>query len=128
MTTLQHICLIAGSLFGFLAVALGAFGAHLLKSKLSTHSFEVFEVGVRYQMYHALALIGLTAIMSLLPSIWLTIAGWSFILGTIIFSGSLYVLVLSNVRSWGAITPIGGFCLLIGWLSLILGSILTRSS
>jgi uncharacterized membrane protein YgdD (TMEM256/DUF423 family) len=128
MTNWQHFFLITGALFGFLGVAAGAFGAHLLKSKLSIDSFDVFEVAVRYQMYHALALIGLVAILGFIPSTWLTIAGWLFIIGIFIFSGSLYAYVLSGIRTWGAVTPIGGLILLLGWLSLLLGGFLGRSS
>jgi uncharacterized membrane protein YgdD (TMEM256/DUF423 family) len=128
MTILQHIFLTAGALLGFLGVAAGAFGAHLLKSKISGELLDVFEVAVRYQMIHALALIGLVAILGWLPSAWLTMAGWLFICGIFLFSGSLYVLVLSGVRSWGAVTPIGGLLLLLGWLSFLLGGLLGRAT
>jgi uncharacterized membrane protein YgdD (TMEM256/DUF423 family) len=127
MTSLQHIFLIAGAAFGFLGVAAGAFGAHLLKSKLPVDAFEVFEVAVRYQLYHALALIGLVAIMGWLPSAWLTISGWMFIIGIFIFSGTLYTLVLSGQRYWGVVTPLGGLLLLLGWLCLLLGGVLGRA-
>lgn len=123
MTTLQQIFLIIGALLGFLGIAAGAFGAHLLKPKLSSHSFEVFEIAVRYQMYHAVVLMALIALMALFPSIWFNVAGWLFISGVVIFSGSLYILALSSVRAWGAVTPIGGLLLLIGWLSLLLGAL-----
>lgn len=124
MTTLQQIFLIFGALFGFLGVAAGAFGAHLLKTRLPSDSLNIFEVAVRYQMYHALVLIALVALIGLFPSLWLTSAGWFFITGVVIFSGSLYALVFSGVRIWGAITPIGGLLLLIGWLALLLGGII----
>lgn len=110
--------LIAGSLSGFMAVAMGAFGAHGLSQKLSPESLGIFEVGARYQMYHALALL----VVGLATVRWnrgeLVVAGWCFIIGTVIFSGSLYVLSLSGVRWLGAITPIGGLAFLLGWLSL----------
>ena len=128
MTHLQQLFLMTGAFFGFLGIAAGAFGAHLLKSKISNESFDVFEVAVRYQMYHALALIGLVAILGFLPSTWLAIAGWMFIIGVFIFSGSLYALVFSGIRLWGAVTPLGGLLLLLGWLSLLLGGLLNRAS
>jgi uncharacterized membrane protein YgdD (TMEM256/DUF423 family) len=124
MNTLQQIFLIFGALFGFLGVAAGAFGAHFLKSRLPVDSLNIFEVAVRYQMYHALVLITLVAFVGLFPSIWLTIAGWLFITGVVIFSGSLYALLFSGIRLWGAITPIGGLFLLMGWLALLLAGII----
>lgn len=123
MTTLQQIFLISGSLLGFLGVAAGAFGAHLLKSKLSIASFDIYEVAVRYQMYHALAMIALVGIMHVMPSTWLLISGIFWLLGIIVFSGSLYLFVFTEIRAWGAITPIGGVFLLIGWLCLFFGGI-----
>ncbi len=126
MTTLQHTFLILSALLGLCGVAAGAFGAHLLKSRLSSDSFVVFEVAVRYQMYHALALLSLVAILGWFPSIWIALAGWLFAVGILIFSGSLYALVFSGLRAWGAITPIGGLLLLFGWLSLLLGGFLGR--
>lgn len=124
MTTLQHIFLSSSALFGFLGVAAGAFGAHLLKSRLPADSLNIFEVAVRYQMYHALVLLILVVLIGFFPSSWLTSAGWLFITGIVIFSGSLYALVFSGIRLWGAITPIGGILLLMGWLALLLGGIL----
>lgn len=102
-----------GALFGMLGVMAGAFGAHGLKDVLAPNDLEIFETAVRYQMYHALALVGL----GLLPRPCRTtlIAGWCFVLGTVIFSGTLYLLVLSGARWWGAVTPIGGVLLILGW-------------
>lgn len=128
MTGLQHLFLTAGAIYGFLGVAAGAFGAHFLKSKLPVESLDIFEVAVRYQMYHALALIGLVALLGFITSIWLAISGWLFIIGMFIFSGSLYMLVFSGIRLWGAVTPVGGVLLLLGWLSLFLAGILGRAS
>ena len=127
MTKWQQIFLIGGALYGLLRVAAGAFGAHLLKSKISSELLNIFEVAVRYQMYHALALLGLGMLLNVVPSLWLTLAGGLFIGGTAIFSGSLYLLIFSGIRAWGAVTPIGGFLLILGWLSLLLGAILGRS-
>jgi Uncharacterized small membrane protein len=122
----QQWLLFFGALLGFLGVALGAFGAHALKQKLSLEMLTIFEVGVRYQMYHALAILFVALAMLLLKSPWLPYAGWSFVVGTIIFSGSLYILALSGVKAWGAVTPVGGLVLLLGWLFLAVGA-LSRS-
>ncbi|MGH7847940.1 MAG: DUF423 domain-containing protein [Candidatus Binatia bacterium] len=110
---------LSGSISGFLGVALGAFAAHLLKERLTPEMTNIFEVGVRYQMYHAMALlaVGWAATRWSSPSI--VMAGWSFIVGTLIFSGSLYVLSLTGARWLGAITPLGGLAFLVGWLCLI---------
>lgn len=116
-----------GALYGFLGVAGGAFGAHYLKSKLSFDSLAIFEVAVRYQMYHALVLLIVVALIGFFPSPWLTSAGWLFIAGVVIFSGSLYALVFSGIKLWGAVTPVGGLLLLMGWLALLLGSLFYRS-
>jgi uncharacterized membrane protein YgdD (TMEM256/DUF423 family) len=111
--------LLIGSLGGFLGVAAGAFGAHLLRGRLSPDMLAVFETAVRYQMYHALALlltaaaIGRTGDARLL-----TMAGWSFVTGIVLFSGSLYALALSGISILGAITPLGGVAFLAGWACL----------
>jgi uncharacterized membrane protein YgdD (TMEM256/DUF423 family) len=107
-----------GAVFGFLGVALGAFGAHALKARLDAEMLAIFEVGVRYQMYHALALLAAGWACTRWPGPVLTAGGWLFVAGTVIFSGSLYVLSLSGVRWLGAITPVGGLALLAGWLCL----------
>ena len=108
----------AGSLLAFLGVALGAFGAHALKSRLDADTLATFEVGVRYQMYHALALLAVGWACTRWPGTLATASGWLFVAGTVVFSGSLYALSLSGVRWFGAITPIGGVALLAGWLCL----------
>ena len=113
--------LIAGSLLGFLGVAAGAFGAHALKTKLSQEMFQIFEVGIRYHMYHALALLAVAWVSTQYSQNLIQAAGWFFILGVVIFSGSLYILSLSGIKMWGAVTPIGGLLLLAGWSSLALG-------
>lgn len=102
-----------GAGFMFLAVGLGAFGAHALKTRLTPEMLAIFETGVRYQVYHALALLLLAALRG--PSK----AGWCFTAGIVLFSGSLYLLTLTGVRKWGAVTPIGGVLFLIGWLILL---------
>lgn len=105
-----------GSLFAALGVGFGAFGAHALKSRLSPDDLAIFEVGVRYQMYHALALLALGFIASKMDSNLIKIAGWLYVFGIVVFSGSLYTLVLSGVRTWGAVTPIGGLAFILAWL------------
>ena len=111
--------IIIGAIFAALSVLIGAFGAHGLKGKISTEDLVIFEVGVRYQMYHALALILLGLIGVSMPEKILIFPGIFFCLGIIIFSGSLYLMVLTNMRWLGAITPIGGALLIFGWLSLV---------
>ena len=113
-----------GSLSGCLAVAAGAFAAHALRDRLSADLLEVFQTGASYQMYHALALVAVGILLprfSISGSAWLTAAGWLFVGGTILFSGSLYALALSGARVLGAVTPLGGVAFLLGWLALALG-------
>ncbi|NJL81266.1 MAG: DUF423 domain-containing protein [Richelia sp. RM2_1_2] len=112
------------ALFAGSSVAAGAFGSHALKERLSDRALEIFEVGARYQMYHALALL-LVAILlnqskSLSPS--LIVSGWLFIIGILIFSGSLYALSLSDIKILGAITPIGGVAFIAGWCALAIAA------
>lgn len=105
-----------GAVFGFLSVALGAFGAHALRDRLSAQMLGVYEKGVMYEMYHALALLAVGILFHLgLGQHLLSLAGWLFALGIVLFSGSLYILSLSGKRVFGAITPIGGLCFLAGW-------------
>lgn len=108
-----------GAFSGFLGVLLGAFGAHLLKQRLDPEMLGVFEVGVRYQMYHAFALIVLAWVLPQWAGPAGMMAGWFFIAGTVIFSGSLYLLSITGVRWLGAITPVGGLAFLVGWICLI---------
>jgi uncharacterized membrane protein YgdD (TMEM256/DUF423 family) len=110
---------LSGAVAAFIAVALGAFGAHSLKTKLSPDMLYIFEVGVRYQMYHALGLIAVAWAMTRWPEANLNAAGWAFIVGIVVFSGSLYLLSATDIRWLGAITPIGGLAFLIGWAILV---------
>jgi len=111
--------LLVGSLLGFLGVAAGAFGAHGLRSRLSTEMLAVFETAVRYQMYHVFALLIVAAAIGRLGDArLLSLAGWFFVAGIFLFSGSLYALALSGVTILGAITPLGGLAFLIGWACL----------
>ena len=118
---MDRLFFILGSLSAFLAVALGAFAAHGLKEKLEPEMLNIFEVGVRYQMYHALALLGVAWASTRWPGNSINAAGWLFIAGTIIFSGSLYLLSLTGFRWLGAITPVGGLAFLVGWIILAWG-------
>jgi uncharacterized membrane protein YgdD (TMEM256/DUF423 family) len=107
-----------GALMGFVGVGLGAFGAHGLRGRLSPDMLAVFETGVRYQMYHALTLLLLAALMTRTDGRAVLVAGWSFTAGILLFSGSLYALALTGVTTLGAITPLGGLAFLIGWAAL----------
>ncbi|MBI1387773.1 MAG: DUF423 domain-containing protein [bacterium] len=115
---MTRIFFMLGALLGFTGVALGAFAAHGLKDKLDADLLTIFEVGVRYQMVHALALLAAAWAATRFPGGAANAAGWCFVFGTLIFSGSLYILALSGIRWLGAITPIGGVLYLIGWAAL----------
>lgn len=119
----QKCLLFAGSFFGFVSVALGAFGAHALKHRLSSDMLGVFEVGARYQMYHVFAIFIAVWISTYAPSVLSSYSGWLFVAGIIIFSGSLYLLALTGIKTFGAITPIGGVLLLVGWVLLAIAII-----
>ncbi len=108
-----------GALFLAIGVALGAFGAHALRDRLTPDLLAVFETGARYQLIHGLALLFLGARSGLPARRSLAVGGWLLVAGTIVFSGSLYALALSGVRTWGAVTPLGGLCFLAGWLTLV---------
>ena len=106
---IQRTFLALGALLGLLAVAAGAFGAHALEARLAPDRLSIFETAARYQMYHALALIAVSIAAALLratPSL-VSAAGWCFVAGTLVFSGSLYVVALGGPRWLGAITPLG---------------------
>ena len=115
---MDRLFFIAGALSAFVGVAAGAFGAHGLRSHLSEEMLAVFETGVRYQMYHAFALFAAAWASGRWPGTLATAGGWLFLAGTLIFSGSLYVLSLTGQRWLGAITPLGGLAFLAGWLCL----------
>ncbi len=110
-----------GALSAALAVMLGAFGAHALRTRLEPRDLETFETAVRYQMYHAFGLIAAGWLMARGAS-GAGNAAWAFAIGTVIFSGSLYLLVASGQRVLGAVTPIGGVAFIIGWLLLALAA------
>lgn len=118
--------IIAGAINGFLSVALGAFGAHLLEGRVADKYLATWETAVQYQMFHALALVAIGILMS--SKLWgpvsqLNTAGYLILAGIVIFSGSLYVLSLTGISILGAITPIGGVAFLIGWIMLIVAAV-----
>jgi uncharacterized membrane protein YgdD (TMEM256/DUF423 family) len=115
---MERLFFALGALSGFIGVALGAFAAHGLKERLDASLLAVFETGVRYQMYHALALLGAGYAAAKWPGSAALAAGWLFAAGTLVFSGSLYLLALSGLRWLGAVTPVGGLAFLAGWLCL----------
>jgi uncharacterized membrane protein YgdD (TMEM256/DUF423 family) len=115
---MDRFFVIAGSLLACLAVALGAFAAHALRFRLAPDMLNIFEVAVRYHMYHALALLAVAWAVSRWPESTAGTAGWAFVIGIIVFSGSLYLLSFTGMRWFGAITPIGGVAFLLGWLLL----------
>ena len=106
----------AGS--AFLGVAAGAFGAHALRTRLTPEMLAIFELAVRYQMYHALALIACAWAVTKWPGALVVASGWLFVAGTLIFCGTLYALALTGMRWLGAVTPLGGVAFLAGWLCL----------
>lgn len=116
---MSKIFLIASTLMAGLAVALGAFAAHGLKAHLTTEMLSAFKTGIEYQMIHALALMGIAILLRLTPGQQLVVwAGWLFVLGVVLFSGSLYGLTLTGAKGFGPVTPLGGFCLIAGWACL----------
>lgn len=116
---MERIFLAAGAILGFLGVAAGAFGTHGLRDRLSPEMLNTFEIAVRYQLFHALALLAVAWLAGRFPSLGVSLAGWLFVAGTLVFSGTLYILSVTGVRWLGAITPLGGAALLAGWICLI---------
>jgi|SRR5208283_161131 len=109
---------VMGSISAFLAVVLGAFAAHMLKAKLPADLFNIWEVGVRYHLFHAFGLFIVAWATTQWHEVNFVPAGWLFVAGTIIFSGSLYILSVTGIRWIGSITPFGGICFLGGWFWL----------
>ncbi|MBD3265516.1 DUF423 domain-containing protein [bacterium] len=124
----QAFFLLMAGIWGGLGVILGAFGAHGLKDRLTPDMLEIFEVGVRYQMFHAIALLAVAAgCASLWSSSWTSAACWAWMVGIVIFSGSLYILAITGIRWLGAITPIGGVAFIIGWILLAIAAVKWQS-
>ncbi len=109
----MKLFLLSGGVFAFLSVALGAFAAHALKTRLDDYSMSVFRTGVEYQFFHALALIAIGVLSERFRT--LQSVGYFFIVGIFLFSGSLYILALTGIKGFGAVTPLGGICFLTGW-------------
>lgn len=125
----QRKTLLIGGVFGCAAVAIGAFGAHALKELLAaTGRIDTYELAVKYQFYHALALLLAGLLMGQIDSRFLRYSAMSFTLGIFLFSGSLYVLSLTGERTFGAITPIGGLFFIGGWVFLVLSVIKNKAS
>mgnify|MGYP001240732420 CR=1 FL=1 len=108
--------IVSGSIFAALSVLMGAFGAHILKTRLSFEYLAIFETAIRYQMYHSLGLVLMGVSGFHVPNKLIYLPSYFLIFGTVIFSGTLIILVLTDLKWLGAITPIGGLCLIIGWL------------
>ncbi|WP_026572627.1 DUF423 domain-containing protein [Bacillus sp. UNC438CL73TsuS30] len=116
--------IIVGAINAFLAVALGAFGAHGLKDKLDAHYLEIWKTGVTYQMFHAIGILVVGLLLAkVADSSLFTWSGWLMLIGIIFFSGSLYVLSVTKIGILGAITPIGGVCFLAAWILVIIGAV-----
>lgn len=116
----MRIFIVLAAILGGLSVVAGAFATHALKVRLSDRALEIFETAARYQMYHAIALLLIALLFSrpeLSPTI-LSVSGWAFVVGIAIFSGSLYALSLTDIKILGAITPLGGVALILGWFCL----------
>lgn len=119
---MQKLFLLIAGVLGLLSVAIGAFGAHGLKDILEKNDrFSNFETAVKYQFYHVFAIIAVAMLMDKYSEKMMTYAGYSFMAGILFFSGSLYILSLTNVTKWGAVTPIGGLLFIIGWICMIIG-------
>lgn len=119
---MDRLFFVLGAASGALSVAAGAFGAHALKVRLAPELLAIFDTAARYQALHALALLAAAWACTRWPGRAAGVAGWCFVLGTVLFSGSLYALALSGVRALGAITPAGGVLLIAGWLALALAA------
>jgi len=116
---MAKIWLLLAALFGFLSVALGAFGAHSLKNVLDEYGKSVYEKAVLYQMFHSMALLAVGVLQHLFKGISFSPAGFGFLVGILLFSGSLYLLAITGLKWLGAVTPIGGLAFLFGWAWLI---------
>ena len=123
---MARVFFIIGALFACMAVAAGAFGAHGLRGRLDADLLAVFETGARYQMYHALGLLGVSFACTQWPGKLIHTGGGLLVVGSLCFSGSLYLLSLTGVKALGVITPLGGTLVLAGWLCLAIGALPLR--
>jgi uncharacterized membrane protein YgdD (TMEM256/DUF423 family) len=118
------LLIVLGSLNAAAAVILGAFGAHVLKTTLDSQMFAVFSTGVQYHMYHALGILAVAMVASILhETVWLKVSAWAMVGGIVLFSGSLYVLSLSGIHWFGAITPIGGTLFIVSWTMIAISAL-----
>jgi uncharacterized membrane protein YgdD (TMEM256/DUF423 family) len=115
---MDRLFVLLGAMSAFIAVGAGAFGAHALKARLPADLLAVFDTAARYQLTHALALLAVAWACTRWPATPVRWASWAFVLGTVLFSGSLYVMALTGVRTLGAVTPFGGLAFLLGWAVL----------
>jgi uncharacterized membrane protein YgdD (TMEM256/DUF423 family) len=120
---MDRLFLAMGALSAAISVAAGAFGAHALKARLTPDLLAVFETGARYEMYHALGLLAAGLALARSPGAAAAWAGWLFLAGTLLFSGSLYALALTGVRALGAVTPFGGVAFIAGWIALAIAAL-----
>ena len=121
MAGAARLFVVLGALLAALGVALGAYGAHALKAGLAPEALAIYQTAVQYHMWHALGLVGVGLLCNVLPgSGWLRASGWLFTVGIMLFSGSLYLLAVTGTRWFGAVTPLGGSALMLGWLALAL--------
>jgi uncharacterized membrane protein YgdD (TMEM256/DUF423 family) len=120
---MERTFLALGAISAAISVAAGAFGAHALKARLPEDLLAVFETGARYQMFHALGLVAAAWAAARFPGAAAAWAGWLFVAGTVLFSGSLYALALSGVRALGAVTPLGGVAFMAGWVALAVAAL-----
>lgn len=120
---MQKLFIIFAGIFGLFGNALGAFGAHALKAKLTPAMLAVYQTGVQYQFYHALSLLLVAVLLFHIHSSWLHLSGLAFIAGVVLFSGSLFLLSITGITWIGVITPIGGLSFILGWIFLIIAVI-----
>lgn len=120
---MERFWFVAGSVLAFLGVAAGAFGAHALRGRLSSDALDIYETAARYHLFHALALIVVAYGVNRWGGSIMVVAGWLFLIGVVLFCGSLYALAFSGIKWLGAITPIGGVAFLAGWVFLALAAL-----
>jgi len=118
---MQKFFMLFAAASGLLATGLGALGVHALKGQLQANRLNAYQTGVQYQFYHSLALLLLSLILFHVVNNWLQLAGFAFIVGILLFSGSLYLLSMTGIKSLGMITPLGGMAFIVGWLLLLMG-------
>lgn len=122
----MKLFVVLGALFGGLSVAVGAFAAHALRGQLEPRMLEVIETAARYQMYHALAMLGAAWVYQQTTGAAAQVAGWAFLAGILLFSGSLYAMAFTGIRALGVITPLGGVAFLLGWGALVAAALKLR--